>query len=76
MATQIENTVSEDVQKTFKLLRTGNFYTIVQITKTQAVTIDHSAKVPQSTLKQVYDAGSQYQKLIQAPTGYKAPWQQ
>lgn len=59
----------------FRLLKIGNYYTVVQITKGESVTIVHNARVPQSLLKKVYDAGPQYQKLIEAPTGYKAPWQ-
>lgn len=59
----------------FKLLKTGNFYTVVQINQGRSVTIVHNAKVPQSLLKEVYDAGQQYSKMIQAPKGYKAPWQ-
>jgi len=67
---------NEPIEQTgFKLLKTGNFFTVVQINKGRAVTIMHNADVPQSRLKEVYDAGQHYQKLIQAPKGYKAPWQ-
>lgn len=76
MAKEKLETAEQDEQKGFKLLKTGNFFTVVQISKGETVTIVHNAKVPQSTLKKVYDAGQQYQKMIQAPAGYKAPWQQ
>lgn len=29
----------------------------------------------QADLKEVYDAGRHFQKWVEAPAGYKAPWQ-
>lgn len=63
------------VEKDFKLLKVGNFQSVVQITEGESVVLAHNAKVPQALLKRVYDAGPQYQKWIEAPKGYKAPWQ-
>ena len=70
-----EKEVVEKEQNGFVLLKKGNFYTVVQITASRSVTIVHNSKVPQSVLKEVYDAGPQYQKMIEPPKGYKAPWQ-
>lgn len=73
----VELTEKEDKKETngFKLLRVGNFQSVVQITAGKALQIDHSAKVSQALLKEIYDAGPQYQKWVEAPKGYKAPWQ-
>jgi hypothetical protein len=59
----------------FRLVKTGPYTSYVAITKNEVVVIEHSADVSQETLQKVYDAGPQYKKIIEAPAGYKAPWQ-
>lgn len=64
-----------DEIKGFKLKVHKNAYMTVSITATKAVIIDFRVENEQSVLKAVYDKSPKFQKYIQAPRGYKAPWQ-
>lgn len=61
--------------KGFKLIVDKNSYVTIQVTTKRNVILRLNGTPEQSLLKEVYDWSPKAQKWIQAPKGYKAPWQ-